>query len=250
MSAERKISITCAQIEQTDIPKENAESMIQVMDNAQTDVVVFPETMLSGLDKTTDLTPLQAVLAERAKSRKQWLVYGTYTKGDSVWRRSGPVIHNSGIIVDPKGEVRLEYHKNHLWNEPGVEDGLGWPVVQTEIGNLGIVICWDLAHTETIKQLVRRNAELVFVPSYWFGEEFRTTDVIEGLPLSVAFQNQLYLAYCDAYTPDGSTAARSKIVSPLEVLAAAQPQKRDIISAEVDLGRLQELRKTFDTWKN
>lgn len=239
---ERQLSISLAQISQTDTPSQNLDKMASVINGSGSEVIVFPETQLSGLDKTTSLDKYHAQLADLARSRKLWLVYGSYEKvGDNIY--------NTARIVDHHGKVRLNYSKIHLWNEDGVTPGIKGKVARTEIGNLGLSICWDVAHPKAIRSLVRQGAEIVFVPSYWFGKEYGTTDVIDKLPLVRAFENQVYIAYCDAFTANGETAARSKICSPLQVLAAAEPQKEQMVTATIELSKLRDWRKTFDSWR-
>ena len=72
-----KLSISLAQISQTNNPSENLDKMAYVIESVGSDAVVFPETQLSGLDKTTSLDKHHAKLADLAKSRNLWLVYGS-----------------------------------------------------------------------------------------------------------------------------------------------------------------------------
>ncbi len=240
------VNITLAQIQQCDHPDKNLEFMTDVIDSVRTNFLVFPETQLTGLDQTSDVTKHHQILAERARDRGMWLVYGAYQKeGDKVF--------NTARLVNDWGETEAIYKKRHLWNEPGVTSGNELnPVVHTPFGNIGMVICWDLAFPNSISDLVQRGAlgaDLVICPSYWFGKKYGTTDVIESLPLIRAFENQVFIAYCDAVDDLNETASRSKICSPLEVIAAANPRMREIVSANINLAQLKEMRKTFDCWR-
>lgn len=239
---ERLLNVTLAQIEQTNNPDENLELMVGIINQVRTDFLVFPETQLSGLDQESDLSWHTKVLAEKAQKADLWLVYGSY-------QRTGESVFNSARIIDSNGKTRLIYYKNNLWGEQNVTAGVNNRVLKTDRGNLGLVICWDLAHPRAIRQLTQGGVDLVFCPSYWFGEQFGTTQVIDNLPLVRAFENQVYLAYCDAYTKNGETASRSKICSPLKVLAQAEPQQKQLITADVDLSKLDYLRETFNCWK-
>lgn len=232
------IHMTLAQIEQTDTPSDNLEHMMAIMDAVRTDLIVFPETQLSGLEQNEDLSSLHEAVAERARMRKMWIAYGSY-------HREEDKVYNVALLRDRNGELHLDYRKVHLWQEPGVTPGTTQRVVETELGNIGMIICWDIAFPESCRDLARQGADIILCPSYWYGKEYGTTQVIDNLPLVRAFENQLYVGYCDAYTQDGSTAGRSKICSPLQVLASAQEQETDFIAAMVDLSDLARIRNTF-----
>lgn len=238
--SERLVHVTCAQIEQTNKPIDNLAMIVSVMEDCRTDLLVFPETQLSGESKidSDELEHLQEVIAEQAMRYRQWVAYGSYAQ---TFRGN----ENMAFLQSPDGKIEIAYSKNHLWNEPGVTSGAINYVAQTKLGNIGMIICWDIRYPESIQFLADRGAELVICPSYWYGEEFKTTKVIDGLPLTRAFENQVYLAYCDAFTTDGSTAARSKICSPTKILAAAKPQTRSIIESTIDLSTLIESRRLF-----
>lgn len=241
----QKIHLTLAQIGQCDYPETNLEFMIEVIDQVRTNFLVFPETQLTGKNQTAELAKYHQVLAERAKRRQMWMVYGAY-------EREGAKVFNTARMVSDWGETKYVYKKRHLWNEPGVTAGDSNEVVETPFGGVGMVICWDLAYPTSVSELLYKGVygtNLIICPSYWFGEKYGTTQVIENLPLVRAFENQVYIAYCDADSLLDETAARSKICSPLNVVAGATPRHREIVSAYVDLGQLREMRKTFDCWR-
>lgn len=117
--------------------------------------------------------------------------------------------------------------------------------METPLGKLGIIICWDIVHTGSLTELTRQGVAVILCPSFWFaqsGTPYDTTQVIEGLPLTRAFESQAYFVYCDAANPQ--TAQRSKICSPAQVLAQAHAGEQ-IITTQIDLFVLPGDRKYF-----
>lgn len=245
--SERYIA-AAAQIPQTDSPDENLKEMLRVVKDTDALLICFPETSLTGLNQEVDLTAYHRQIAEVVLKRGIWVVYGGY-EGEG---REGVEVYNRAFLMGPDGKIQHTYAKRHLWREESrtIVPGSGPNrVVETPLGKLGIIICWDIAHTSSIRELTRQGAEVILCPSYWFAQSdtpYDTTQVIEGLPLARAFEAQAYLVYCDAASPQ--TAQRSKICSPTQVLAQAHAGEQ-IITAQIDPSLLSGNRNYFDCWK-
>ena len=74
---------------------------------------------------------------------------------------------NSAVVVGPTGDVLGSYHKNYpvQFFRDGVPGG-EYPVFDTELGALGIAICYDMDFAPVFRRLVVNGAELVCVPTY------------------------------------------------------------------------------------
>ncbi|MGW0175849.1 nitrilase-related carbon-nitrogen hydrolase [Rhodococcus sp. NPDC003322] len=136
------------------------------------DVVVLPELCLSGyMFDTVDeagscaITPEHPVFARwaRALAGSPGLVVGGFAE------RSGPDLHISAAMVDATG-IRAVYRKTHLWNREkrfftaGTEAP---PVLETDFGRVGVLICYDLEFPEMARSLAMRGADLIAVPTNW-----------------------------------------------------------------------------------
>ena len=94
---------------------------------------------------------------------------GAVVVGSVAERGSGGEIYNTALVVDGAG-IRATYRKVHLWNgelrffTPGDKPA---PVVDTEFGRLGVLICYDLEFPENTRALAVRGAELLVVPTNW-----------------------------------------------------------------------------------
>jgi predicted amidohydrolase len=77
--------------------------------------------------------------------------------------------YNSAVVIDPSG-VRAVYRKLHLWDHeklwftPGDELP---PVLETPVGQVSIVICYDLEFPELVRTVALAGTELLLVPTNW-----------------------------------------------------------------------------------
>lgn len=134
------------------------------------ELVVFPECMDTGylfdspehcreLAETVPDGPFVAALAEM--SRK----YGIYiASGITEWDADRQKIFNTGIMFGRKGEVVCHYHKQFLathdqnWFSFGER---GCPVVDTDLGRIGLLICFDGRIPEIFRSMAAQGAEVI-----------------------------------------------------------------------------------------
>lgn len=111
-------------------------------------------------------------------------------------------VYNSAVIVDRSG-VLTTYRKAHLWNTEklcGFSAGDGHPpVVDTEYGRLGLMICYDLEFPEWVRRVALDGADLLCVPVNWpLGprpEGERPCEIIRVQ--ADAAMNRMYIAVAD-----------------------------------------------------
>ena len=138
---------------------------------AGADVIVLPELIVPGYSLE------RAFLEEWAQPiegptvcawQKVAAAAGGYIAGGFCERQDG-LLFDSAVIVGAAG-LLLHYRKLHLFAgekrvfTPG---NLGLPVVATEVGVLGLCICYDLRFVETARVLALRGAEIICVPTAW-----------------------------------------------------------------------------------
>lgn len=146
--------------------------------------------------------------------------------------RQSDRITNTATLFGPTGKILGRYDKVHLPNEEvdgGVSEGAAYPVFETEIGVIGMLICWDVVFPEAARAVALAGAEIVALP-IWGGSE--------QLMAARALENHLYLV-------SSGFNARNTIIDPLgRFLAnekAAQGDRRTakIVHAKIDLSRPQ-----------
>jgi 5-aminopentanamidase len=141
-----------------------------VADGAQ--LIVMPELTLSGYmlaspeeARRVAITadhPVFAAWAE-AVSEADGVVVGGFAELDDG------LVYNSVAVVDRTGVIAV-YRKTHLWDKEKLIFTPGLvvpPVVETSLGRLGVIICYDLEFPEMTRTLALRGADLIVVPTNW-----------------------------------------------------------------------------------
>ncbi len=83
--------------------------------------------------------------------------------------RDGERLYNTAVLIGPGG-IALHYRKLHRFageKEVFTPGDLGLPVAHTDVGVIGLCVCYDLRFVETVRILALQGAELVCVPTAW-----------------------------------------------------------------------------------
>jgi predicted amidohydrolase len=176
--------IATSAFEGTQDPDENLRRIITQIDEAAdagAELVIFPECALQGyptaLRKSTKeglLTTWAAAedvvggihttqILEHAIARKIHVIYGMTEKTDK-----GGVCYNTAVLTGPEGHIG-SYRKVHLGNAEQIvwRRGSSWPVFETSIGKIGMLICVDKAWPESTRELVLGGADILIMPTAW-----------------------------------------------------------------------------------
>lgn len=131
------------------------------------DLVVLPETLtatgngLSYLDAAEAIPgPSSRYFGELAKQHGLHLVAG-------LVERDAHLIFNTAILLGPDGVLIGKYRKVTLPRteiEAGITPGSDYPVFETRLGKIGMMICYDGFFPEPARQLAMRGAELIAFP--------------------------------------------------------------------------------------
>lgn len=111
-------------------------------------------------------------------------------------------VYNSSALIGRDGIIGV-YRKVHLWNRekqlfaPGK---LGFPVFETEVGHVGMVICYDMWVPESTRSCALGGADLILAPSDWVANPNRPGDALPELStvmcMASAHSNQCFVAAC------------------------------------------------------
>jgi predicted amidohydrolase len=86
----------------------------------------------------------------------------------SFYEKRGDIALNSAPLYDRKGNLVGIYSKNQLYDpeeDEGATPGIGFPVFDTDIGRIGIIICYDSWFSEPVRLLAYKGAELILFPN-------------------------------------------------------------------------------------
>jgi predicted amidohydrolase len=162
--------------------------------------------------------------------------------------------YNTSLLFDPAGECLASYRKIHLFDVDlanGVSlresdtraHGEAVAVAKTDLGSMGLTVCYDLRFPELYRALARRGADIIFVPSAFTA--YTGEAHWETLLRARAIENEVYLIAPDQFGKSAKsfeTHGHSMIVDPWGRVIAELPNGPGVITAEVDLDYLANVR--------
>lgn len=155
-----------------------------------------------------------AAFAARAKRHAITLVVGLGTsEGDSVY--------NTAVVFDPEGNELGRYRKSFLWHfdRKWFTAGEEYPVIQTPLGKIGILICADSRVPEIARTMALNGADLIVDPTAWVtsgrdAEALYNPQTDYFLPVR-AVENGIPIAAADKWGMEAGTihyVGRSRVV--------------------------------------
>lgn len=202
------------------------------------DIVCLPEGMtLVGTGKSYIEAaepvpgPTTTYLGKIAREQEMYIVAG-------ILEREGDLVYNTAILLDRKGELAGKYRKVCLPREEiegGVSPGYDFPVFDTDLGRIGIMICWDVTFPEPARALALQGADIILLPIW--GGNF-------NLAKARAIENQIYLV-SSTYDAD----MRTGIFDLEGNLLAEGSEEQPVVVVEVDL-KQQKLWPWLGEFKN
>jgi N-carbamoylputrescine amidase len=183
-------------------------------------------------------------------------------------RRAAGVYHNSLAVIDADGAVAGIYRKMHIPDDPSYYEkfyftpgDLGFQAFDTRAGRIGALICWDQWYPEAARLCALSGAVVLFYPTAigWHPHEREANgrqqhDAWRTVQRGHAVANGLYVAAVNRVgheVPDGGGAGiefwgSSFVCDPQGVMVAeASPDREEILLAEVDLARLEDVRRNW-----
>jgi len=183
-------------------------------------------------------------------------------------KRAAGLYHNTAVVFDADGRLAGKYRKMHIPDDPGFYEkfyftpgDLGFTPIDTRVGRLGVLVCWDQWYPEAARLMTLAGAELLLYPTAigWDpddapDEQQRQLDAWTTVQRGHAVANGLPVAACNRTgrepDPSGNTGGiefwgRSFICGPQgEVLARAGGEE-EILLADIDLQRGEAVRRIW-----
>jgi predicted amidohydrolase len=200
---------------------------------------------------TTIPGPVSAFLCGLAADLRITLVGGSFLERGGDAERS----YNTSLVIDPSGAIRAVYRKVHLFDVdlPGQvtvreSDGRmpGTEVVtaSTDVGTIGLAICYDLRFPELFRRLAVAGATTITIPSAFTA--FTGAAHWEPLLRARAIENQVYVIAPNqtGTSPHGfPDYGNSMIVDPWGTIVARAGDEDAVITAEIDLDLVARVRR-------
>lgn len=184
-------------------------------------------------------------------------------------RRAPGLYHNTGVVLERDGAIAGVYRKMHIPDDPGYYEkfyftpgDLGFTPIDTSVGRLGVLVCWDQWYPEAARLMALAGAELLLYPTAvgWDSnddedERMRQWDAWITMQRAHAIANGIPIVACNrvGLEPDPSERSAgilfwgsSFIAGPQgEILARAPADQPEVLVTELDLGRSEQVRRRW-----
>jgi predicted amidohydrolase len=239
---------------------ENLAKIVDCVEKAgkdKVDLIVFPEGSLQGyfpkrsVDEESIAYHLEnaetldgeavSTLKKFAKSQQINIVFGMMERSSGRYSD----LYNTAVLIRPDGfvgafrKVHLALHEKFLFL-PGKD----WPVFETGIGRLGLLICRDKLFPESTRSLALNGADILVMPTAWplssIGSDPETDmrgDMYDLLDRVRALENQCYFISSNLVGVAGEFDyyGHSRIVSPLGETITEIGYEEGWTTAEIDV---------------
>ena len=186
-----------------------------------------------------------------------------------LFEKKAPGLYfNSIVLIDNNGEIKGKYRKMHIPDDPGFYEkfyftpgDLGYKSIPVESGNIGTLICWDQWYPEAARLTALAGAEIIFYPTAigWHPAEKskhgkKQHESWITVQRGHAIANGVYIAAANRIGTEKVSKdsagiefwGQSFICDPQGVIIAqASSDKEEIIMAEIDLDRIEYIRRNW-----
>lgn len=252
----RRLSVCAVQLESLEGKSleqaiNSAEAAVDEAAAAGAQLVVLPEIWTPGyfaFDSYRESAEGAGTIREQLGSMAK--THGIHLHGGSFVEEDNGRFYNTSVLVDPNGNVIGEYRKIHLFGygsrEPEVlTPGHSLTVVNTDLGQIGMVVCYDLRYPELFRHMIDSGAEMVLVASAW---PHPRVDAWTTLNRARALENQIHIIAANGVGPTRSgpsLGGHSMIVDPWGVPVAQGGDDPALVIAQIDLDAPQQARERF-----
>jgi N-carbamoylputrescine amidase len=276
MQTPSKFTVGLVQMAMTADPSENLRRAVSLVEQAAgsgAQVICLPELFASQYfcqredPALFDLAetipgPSTEVLGNIARSKRVTIIASLFE------RRAAGLYHNTVALIDTEGQVAGLYRKMHIPDDPAYYEkfyftpgDLGFRAFDTPAGRIGALICWDQWYPEGARLTALRGASILFYPTAigWHPHEKEQNgaaqrDAWRTIQRSHAIANGVYVAAINRVgheKPSGAGAGiefwgSSFLADPFGVvLWEASADREEILIGDVDLARIEEVRRNW-----
>ena len=182
-------------------------------------------------------------------------------------KRAAGLYHNTAVVFDVDGSIAGKYRKMHIPDDPGFYEkfyftpgDLGFTPIDTSVGRLGVLVCWDQWYPEAARLMALAGAELLLYPTAigWDPEDAqdeknRQRDAWILSHRGHAVANGLPVLSCNRVghepSPLGASGidfwGNSLVLGPQGEVLAEAGGDATLLLAEVDLARSEQVRRIW-----
>ena len=182
-------------------------------------------------------------------------------------KRAPGLYHNTAVVIEKNGSIAGRYRKMHIPDDPAYYEkfyftpgDLGFEPINTSVGKLGVLVCWDQWYPEAARIMTLKGADLLIYPTAigWESsdsddEKQRQQDAWQTIQRGHAVANGLHAIAVNrvGHEPDPSGQTNgiqfwghSFICGPQgEIISQSPDNKEDTIVVEIDIKRSEQVRR-------
>jgi N-carbamoylputrescine amidase len=183
-------------------------------------------------------------------------------------KRAVGLYHNTAVVLESDGTIAGRYRKMHIPDDPGFYEkfyftpgDLGFEPIDTSVGRLGVLVCWDQWFPEAARLMALAGAEMLIYPTAigWDpqdanDEQQRQREAWTTVQRAHAVANGIPVVACNRVgfepAPDGGAGIRfwgsSFVAGPQgEILAHASEDRSEVLCARLDRERSEQVRRIW-----
>jgi N-carbamoylputrescine amidase len=182
-------------------------------------------------------------------------------------RRAAGLYHNTAVVFDADGSTAGKYRKMHIPDDPGFYEkfyftpgDLGFEPIDTSVGRLGVLVCWDQWYPEAARLMALAGAEVLLYPTAigWdpgdtADEKARQRDAWVLSHRGHAIANGLPVLSCNRVGHEKSPLdaagidfwGNSHVLGPQGEFIAEAGREPSLLVCDVDLGRSEHVRRIW-----
>lgn len=205
--------------------------------------------------------PSTELFSQLARKHQVVLVTSLFEK------RSAGLYHNTAVVFEKDGSIAGKYRKMHIPDDPAYYEkfyftpgDLGFEPIQTSVGKLGVLVCWDQWYPEAARLMALAGAEILIYPTAIGYESSDQEDekkrqleawmisqrghaVANGLPV-IAVNRTGFESDLSGQTNGITFWGNSFVAGPQGEILAAAPESEDAsLIVEIDLKRSESVRR-------
>jgi N-carbamoylputrescine amidase len=183
-------------------------------------------------------------------------------------RRAAGLYHNTAVVLDRDGSLAGRYRKMHIPDDPGYYEkfyftpgDLGFSPIQTSLGKLGVLVCWDQWYPEAARLMALADADLLLYPTAigWdpedsVDEQQRQLDAWQTIQRGHAIANGIPVLVCNRTGFENDVSGQSAgirfwgssfIAGAQGELLAQAADRPELLVARLDMQRGEQVRRIW-----
>lgn len=258
--------ISIVQMRSSEDKMENLELSVDFIREAakkKSNLICFPEFQMAYSPESQSVNQLSEIaesvndgnfittLRKAAKVNKISIISTIYEKSNNG---SDNRVYDTVVLIDSKGEISSVYRKLHLYDALGFKESdkmmagnMIEKPVKTSVGNIGLMICYDIRFPEMSRILTVNGADILVVPSAWvYG--IMKEDHWRTMIMARAIENGSYIIAPDQV--GNIFSGRSMVADPFGTVLLDMGDKQGMDVVEIDKSRVMKVRESLPLLKN